>query len=78
MTLIDLTGWLWPLGLLGFAAAAVLYTRFRRLSPGNEVMRGLAAQVEAGSGAFLKRELPVLGVFVLVLAALLFLGVGMR
>jgi K(+)-stimulated pyrophosphate-energized sodium pump len=69
--------WLaWPLGLLGLVCSLFIYGYIRRQSPGNELMRDLADQIEAGAMAFLKREYSVLAVFVLVVGALLWLAIG--
>ncbi|HEU0012196.1 MAG TPA: sodium-translocating pyrophosphatase [Longimicrobium sp.] len=78
---MDLTGvanWTWLLGPVGLGVAALLYDRLRRLPTGNEVMRGLAAQITAGAMAFVRRLAVVLAVFVAAATALLFLAAGPR
>ncbi|HEV2131075.1 MAG TPA: sodium-translocating pyrophosphatase [Longimicrobiaceae bacterium] len=65
-----------PLGAVGLLISLGVYFYVRNQSPGNEVMRGIAAQIETGAMAFLKREYSVLAVFVLVVGALLWLAIG--
>jgi K(+)-stimulated pyrophosphate-energized sodium pump len=76
--LILLSDWLWILGLLGLGVTFLIWERLRKLPPGNEVMRGLAAQIESGALAFARRIGLVLGVFVLAAAVLLFVAAGAR
>ncbi|HEU0297846.1 MAG TPA: sodium-translocating pyrophosphatase, partial [Longimicrobium sp.] len=78
MDLTLLTDWLWTLGLLGLAVTFFIWDRLRRLPPGNEVMRGLAAQIQSGALAFARRMGVVLGAFVLAAAVLLFFAAGAR
>jgi K(+)-stimulated pyrophosphate-energized sodium pump len=73
-----LTDWLWILGLLGLGVTFVIWEQLRKLPPGNEVMRGLAAQIQSGALAFARRIALVMGAFVLVAGALLFLVAGYR
>jgi K(+)-stimulated pyrophosphate-energized sodium pump len=73
-----LTDWLWILGLLGLGVTFVIWSQLRKLPPGNEVMRGLAAQIESGAMAFARRVAVVMGGFVVVAGALLFLVAGYR
>jgi len=72
----DLTGWLWILGLVGLGFSLTTYSYVRRQSPGNEIMRGLAEQIELGAMAFLRREYTVLAVFVVIVGVLLGLAIG--
>jgi K(+)-stimulated pyrophosphate-energized sodium pump len=74
---IDFAWLAWPLGLVGLAVSLGMYFYIRKQPAGNEVMRGIADQIEAGAMAFLKREYSVLAVFVLVVGALLWLAIGM-
>jgi K(+)-stimulated pyrophosphate-energized sodium pump len=76
MHVTDLTWLAWPLGLVGLVVALMLYGYVRKQSPGNEVMRNIADQIETGAMAFLRREYSVLAVFVLVVGALLWLAIG--
>ncbi len=78
MDLTILTDWLWTLGLLGLAVTFFIWDRLRKLPPGNEVMRGLAAQIQSGALAFARRMGVVLGAFVLVAGVLLFFAAGAR
>jgi K(+)-stimulated pyrophosphate-energized sodium pump len=73
-----LSDWLWILGLLGLGVTWFIWDRLRKLPPGNEVMRGLAAQIQSGALAFARRMALVMGAFVLVAAVLLFLVAGYR
>jgi K(+)-stimulated pyrophosphate-energized sodium pump len=66
-----------PLGAVGLIVALAIYFYVRKQSPGNEVMRDLADQIETGAMAFLKREYSVLAVFVLIVAGLLFWAIGL-
>jgi K(+)-stimulated pyrophosphate-energized sodium pump len=73
----DFTWLAGPLGLVGLIISLFVYFYVRKQSPGNEVMRDLAEQIEAGAMAFLKREYSVLAVFVLVVGGLLWWAIGM-
>ncbi len=75
--MIDFAWLAWPLGLIGLAVALMIYFYIARQSPGNEVMRDIADQIEVGAMAFLRREYTVLAVFILVVGALLWLAIGM-
>jgi K(+)-stimulated pyrophosphate-energized sodium pump len=72
VNLIDLAQWGGLLGLVGILAALGIYFALRKQSPGNEVMRGLADQIETGAMAFLRREYSVLAIFVVIVAVLLY------
>jgi K(+)-stimulated pyrophosphate-energized sodium pump len=72
----DFTGWAWILGLVGLAFSLTTYAWVRKQPAGNEVMRGLAEQIETGAMAFLRREYTVIVGFVVVIAALLWLAIG--
>jgi len=74
---IDFTWMAWLLGLVGLVVALAIYFYIARQSPGNEVMRDIAEQIEVGSMAFLRREYTVLGIFVLIVGSLLWLAIGM-
>ena len=78
MDLTLLTEWLWILGLLGLGVTFFIWDRLRKLPPGNEVMRGLAARIQSGALAFARRIGTVLGAFVLVATLLLFVAAGPR
>src|SRR5690606_23484010 len=68
---IDFAWLAWPFGLIGLVIALSIYFYIARQSPGNEVMRDIAEQIELGSMAFLRREYTVLTIFVAIVAALL-------
>ncbi len=72
----DITGWAWILGLVGLGFSLATYAWVRKQPAGNEIMRGLAEQIEDGAMAFLRREYTVLAGFVVVIAALLWLAIG--
>ncbi len=69
--MIDFAWLAWPLGLIGLVIALLIYFYIAKQSPGNEVMRDIAEQIELGSMAFLRREYTVLAIFVAVVATLL-------
>jgi K(+)-stimulated pyrophosphate-energized sodium pump len=70
--------WLsWIFGLVGLGVAALIYSSIVKQSPGNEVMRDIAHQIEVGAMAFLRREYTVLAGFIVIVAALLWLAIGM-
>jgi K(+)-stimulated pyrophosphate-energized sodium pump len=73
---IDFVWLAWPLGLVGLGVALSLYYYLTKQPAGNDVMRGIAAQIETGAMAFLRREYSVLAVFVLIVGALLWLAIG--
>ncbi|MGH6691053.1 MAG: sodium/proton-translocating pyrophosphatase, partial [Gammaproteobacteria bacterium] len=58
-------------GLLGLLVAWGIYVYVKRQPAGNETMRELAEQIQAGAMAFLKREYSVLLPFVAIVAVLL-------
>ena len=63
--------------LVGLVALFYAYTKARwidRQDPGDETMRGIAANIAEGAAAFLRREYRVLAVFVAVVAVLLAVG----
>ena len=74
--LLDLTDWSWVAGAIGLLAALVVYRYVVAQPGGNSVMTDLADQIHDGAMAFLRREYTVLAVFVVVVAALLFLAIG--
>jgi len=58
----------------GLAFAWLTSAKIARLGEGDETMRKIAQQVRAGAGAFLRTEYRILSIFVLVVAALLWLS----
>ncbi|CAN5838752.1 sodium-translocating pyrophosphatase [soil metagenome] len=74
--MIDFVWLAWPLGLVGLGVALSLYYYLTKQPAGNDVMRGIAAQIETGAMAFLRREYSVLAVFILIVGALLWLAIG--
>ncbi|HKJ01066.1 MAG TPA: sodium-translocating pyrophosphatase [Longimicrobiales bacterium] len=75
--LVVLTDWAWALGLVGLMAAAFTYGYVKRQPPGNDLMVELGEQIHDGAMAFLRREYTVLAVFVVVVAVLLNLAIGL-
>ena len=61
----------WWIGLIGLAAAAVVYRSIVARPAGNDVMREISDRIHEGAMAFLKREYMVLLPFLLVVAGLL-------
>jgi len=59
------------LGLIGLLVAFAIYFSLKRQPAGNEVMQGIAGQIQVGAMAFLRREYTVLSFFVTVVAILL-------
>src|SRR5690606_10041699 len=74
---IELAWLAWPLGLVGLVSSLGMYSYIRKQPAGNDVMRGLAAQIETGAMAFLRREYSVLAVFIVVVGGLLWWAIGM-
>ena len=62
------------LGLLGLLGALVLYLYIRKQGSGTDVMREIADRIHEGAMAFLKREYTVLFIFLIVVAALLWVA----
>ncbi len=63
-------------GLLGLFVAWIIYMYLKRQPDGNDTMRDLAAQIQSGAMAFLRREYSVLVPFIVVVAILLTMAVG--
>ena len=61
-------------GIAALVFAAILFFIVKKQSPGNEKMRELSTAIREGAMAFLKSEYKVLVVFVVVVAALLFIA----
>jgi K(+)-stimulated pyrophosphate-energized sodium pump len=77
----ELVGWAqWSalLGIAGLLVALALYYYVRGQSAGTELMQELSDRIHEGAMAFLRREYTVLAVFVLVVAILLFLAIGLN
>ncbi len=64
------------LGLIGLVGALVLYLYIAKQPTGTELMRELSDRIHEGAMAFLRREYTVLFVFLIIVAALLYLAVG--
>ncbi|HEM47418.1 MAG TPA: sodium-translocating pyrophosphatase, partial [Alphaproteobacteria bacterium] len=75
--LVAWTQWSPLLGIVGLLVALGLFYYVRGQSTGTDLMRDLADQIHDGAMAFLRREYTVLAVFVVVVAVLLFLAIGM-
>ncbi len=69
--MIDLTQLAFPLGLLGLLAAFAIYLYVRKQPDGNDTMREIAARIQEGAMAFLRREYVTLAVFIVVVTGLL-------
>ncbi|MFZ5815492.1 MAG: sodium-translocating pyrophosphatase [Bacillota bacterium] len=59
-------------GLLALIVAYMLASKISRQEPGNDRMREIAAAIQQGAMAFLNREYRTLVIFVIVLAAIIF------
>jgi K(+)-stimulated pyrophosphate-energized sodium pump len=68
--------WAAPLGLLGLAAAWLVYLWIRRQPAGTDAMRAISDLVRTGAMAFLRREYTALIPFLIIVAALLAWVVG--
>ncbi len=68
---VTITSWSWALGLVGLVVAGIIYRYVKGQSVGSEAMDELADQIYQGAMAFLRREYSMLGVFVVMVAALL-------
>lgn len=64
------------IGVLGLAAALILFNRINRLPAGDIVMRDLAEQIHRGAMVFLRREYSHLSLFALVVTILLYIYLG--
>jgi K(+)-stimulated pyrophosphate-energized sodium pump len=76
--LVGWTQWSPLLGIVGLLVALGLYFYVRGQSSGTDLMRELSDRIHEGAMAFLRREYSVLAVFVLVVAVLLFLAIGLN
>jgi len=77
MDFVTVSSSAWILGLLGLAVALGIFGYVTRQSPGNALMVELADQIHEGAMTFLKREYSVLAIFVLVVAILLGVAIGL-
>jgi K(+)-stimulated pyrophosphate-energized sodium pump len=73
-----LAQWSPLVGLIGLIGALVLYLYVKRQSAGTDLMVELAGRIHEGAMAFLRREYSVLAVFVVIVAGLLWLAIGMN
>ncbi len=64
------------LGVIGFIAAIVLYTRVKAQPVGNEKMREISEAIHDGAMAFLGREYRVLAVFIFVVFFIITFGMN--
>ncbi|MDQ2669826.1 MAG: sodium-translocating pyrophosphatase [Gemmatimonadota bacterium] len=72
----DFAPYAWVAGLVGLAAAFLIYFYLKKQSPGSTAMQELAGLIETGAMAFLRREYMVLVPFLLIVAALLWIALG--
>ena len=61
-------------GIIALLFAMSLYFSVKKQSPGNEKMQELSSAIRKGAMAFLKSEYKVLIIFIIVVAALLFIA----
>jgi K(+)-stimulated pyrophosphate-energized sodium pump len=78
MDLSTLGQWSPIFGVIGLLGALILYLYIIRQSAGTDVMIDIAARIQEGAMAFLRREYSVLAVFVVVVAGLLWWAIGMH
>ncbi|HEX6694863.1 MAG TPA: sodium-translocating pyrophosphatase [Longimicrobiales bacterium] len=71
-----LANWSPLFGVIGLAVAFVLYSYLAKQSSGNDTMREIAARIQEGAMAFLRREYMVIGVFVVIVALALLVTIG--
>jgi K(+)-stimulated pyrophosphate-energized sodium pump len=76
--LVAWTQWAPLLGLVGLLVALGLFYYVRGQSTGTDLMRELSDQIHGGAMAFLRREYSVLAVFVVIVAALLWVAIGVN
>jgi K(+)-stimulated pyrophosphate-energized sodium pump len=74
----SLTLYALAIGSAGLVATLVTYFALQKQSAGSAAMQGLAAQIQSGAMAFLRREYLVLLPFLAVVAVLLGLAVGTK
>ena len=68
--------WAWIVGAVGFFIAFLMYLNLKKKDAGSEVMQDLASQIHEGAMVFLRREYTILSVFIVIVAILLFWGLG--
>ena len=66
------------LGVAGLIVAYLIYVIIKRSDQGPEEMVEIADAIHEGAMAFLKREYSILLIFVIIVFALLYMGVGER
>ena len=65
------------LGLVGLAAAFVVYALVKRYEEGDEKVRGIADQIHLGAMVFMRREYLMLALFGAILIVILFFSPGL-
>ncbi|MDD5131097.1 MAG: sodium-translocating pyrophosphatase [bacterium] len=65
-------------GLIGIIFAAYLSWKITKKDPGTPAMQEISEAIQQGAMAFLKREYRAIGIFVLVVAIVLFIGVSKK
>ncbi|HKY31179.1 MAG TPA: sodium-translocating pyrophosphatase [Candidatus Polarisedimenticolia bacterium] len=68
----SLTFWTPILGVGGMVFAFLIYANIARRSPGGARMQEIAAAIQSGAMAYLRRQYSILAVFIVVVAGLLF------
>jgi K(+)-stimulated pyrophosphate-energized sodium pump len=76
--LVGWTQWSLLLGIVGLLVALGLYFYVRGQPAGTPLMQELSDRIHEGSMAFLRREYSVLAVFVVIVAVLLSLAIGVN
>ncbi|MDY0190128.1 MAG: sodium-translocating pyrophosphatase [Desulfuromonas sp.] len=66
------------LGIVGFGAAIMLYTKVKNEPVGNELMAEISDSIHNGAMAFLRREYRILAIFIGVVFVLIAMGMGIQ
>jgi K(+)-stimulated pyrophosphate-energized sodium pump len=71
MVLLDLTHYVFIIGLVGLSFAVLLYFLIKKYPPGTTLMQEIAEAIHSGAMVFLRREYSFITVFVLLVFVLL-------
>ncbi|HHF52036.1 MAG TPA: sodium-translocating pyrophosphatase, partial [Candidatus Aminicenantes bacterium] len=71
MTLIQITPYLFIVGILSLLCALGLYFLLKRLPQGSDLMKEIAESIHSGAMTFIKREYTYILVFITVVFVLL-------
>ncbi|PKM70520.1 MAG: sodium-translocating pyrophosphatase, partial [Firmicutes bacterium HGW-Firmicutes-18] len=65
-------------GIVGLAFVGYLANRILKKDPGSEIMIKISKAIQDGAMAFLAREYKSIGIFVFILAVIIFFGVAQK